>query len=873
MAVARKLAPRALGVVGVMFAALAATGCGRAQVPGDLVGGRAPDVMTFMTRGDRLGDGVVAAAGTAWDSELSAVFQSGGSAEWDLGAVRPVARAFLQGDNDDRYALLGSSDRKTWTVLWEAEPVKEPGLQARSTDGLAAQARFLRLEPRAGDGRYAVSELVVTAGRDGAWPPRLIERLGEPSDPAHPPLGRLVLLALAIAAAAFLIPWPTGAATRWWRDPVTWITAGLAAFMVVTAVGYAALHRHNLADDAYISLQYAKNWASGQGLVFNPGERVEGYTNFLWVALLAPLWPLSGHDPGLMTRASTWLALALAVAGLVLVGAVARRVFPRTPRPLSLLPVAFALLLVALDDAYLSYTVVFALENHLLVVCMLAGLALAVFRPRGWDWGLGVTFALVGMTRPDGLLWAATFFAAYALPVLLRRPAGPEAVSPRALLRTGVAFAALFGGYFLLRAWYFRELLPNTFHLKVGGTFAGLPRGFAYLRAYAAERAYLPVLSLLAVFFTRALWARWLLVHAVLHALYVAYVGGDFYAGHRFLMALTPNLALLAAVVLERAQRWAATSGRQRLVTAAALAACATLRWGTLRYGPYTTELHGWGVIVDNNVKYMQWVKEVARPAASMVVGDIGATGLFADVRVIDVFGVVDPQVARKHVPSFGTGKPGHEKMATREEQLASKPTYIKWGYVDDGIAPPGYYIFNDFPLHLRVEGLWVKDDLARGRTLPDNAWHMTAEELASWSRTGNAFATAPSLGPNLGQRYVNGQKGTLVNSFTARGGDDATGRLLSPPFPLVGDRMRLLVGGGRDPERLRVSLLVDDHRVFSETGGNWETLGRREWDIAPLRGKTARLEIVDDAKGAWGHILVDEVEQWVGEPNGTGKL
>ena len=40
-------------------------------------------------------------------------------------------------------------------------------------------------------------------------------------------------------------------------------------------------------DDAYISLVYSKNLVAGDGLVFNLGERVEGYTNFLWVMLLA----------------------------------------------------------------------------------------------------------------------------------------------------------------------------------------------------------------------------------------------------------------------------------------------------------------------------------------------------------------------------------------------------------------------------------------------------------------------------------------------------------------------------------------------------------------------------------------------------------
>jgi len=39
-----------------------------------------------------------------------------------------------------------------------------------------------------------------------------------------------------------------------------------------------------LCDDAYISFRYVRNFVEGRGLVFNPGERVEGYTNFLWGA-------------------------------------------------------------------------------------------------------------------------------------------------------------------------------------------------------------------------------------------------------------------------------------------------------------------------------------------------------------------------------------------------------------------------------------------------------------------------------------------------------------------------------------------------------------------------------------------------------------
>src|SRR5262249_25955425 len=44
-----------------------------------------------------------------------------------------------------------------------------------------------------------------------------------------------------------------------------------------------------LDDDMMISMRYARNLAEGHGLVWNPGERVEGYTNFLWTLVMAAL--------------------------------------------------------------------------------------------------------------------------------------------------------------------------------------------------------------------------------------------------------------------------------------------------------------------------------------------------------------------------------------------------------------------------------------------------------------------------------------------------------------------------------------------------------------------------------------------------------
>src|SRR4029434_7187421 len=67
-------------------------------------------------------------------------------------------------------------------------------------------------------------------------------------------------------------------------------------------------------DDAFITFRYAANLVAGHGLVFNPGERVEGYSNFLWTILIAAGLRL-GIDPVGASKALGAGFAVLAVAG------------------------------------------------------------------------------------------------------------------------------------------------------------------------------------------------------------------------------------------------------------------------------------------------------------------------------------------------------------------------------------------------------------------------------------------------------------------------------------------------------------------------------------------------------------------------------
>lgn len=132
------------------------------------------------------------------------------------------------------------------------------------------------------------------------------------------------------------------------------------------------------------------------------------------------------------------------------------------------------------------------------------------------------------------------------------------------------------------------------------------------------------------------------------------------------------------------------------------------------------------------------------------------------------------------------------------------------------------------------------------------------------WKTTGSAFGSCPAIGTHQGQMQVSGYKGKgLVNTYL--GGDDSTGTLTSPEFTLDRNSIHFLIGGGKNAASLRFDLLVDGKPVRSATGpndrpGGSEALRPAGWDVKEFQGKKAQIQIIDDAKGGWGHINVDHI-------------
>jgi uncharacterized protein (DUF608 family) len=129
-----------------------------------------------------------------------------------------------------------------------------------------------------------------------------------------------------------------------------------------------------------------------------------------------------------------------------------------------------------------------------------------------------------------------------------------------------------------------------------------------------------------------------------------------------------------------------------------------------------------------------------------------------------------------------------------------------------------------------------------------------------SWKATGAAFGDKPAAGTFPHQQQVSGFGGKyLVNSY--RGDDKLTGTLTSPEFTVRRPYISFCIGGGNHPGKACINLLVDGQIVRTATGKNNEKLEWDYWEVSELASKKARIEIIDQATGPWGHINIDDIQ------------
>jgi len=450
------------------------------------------------------------------------------------------------------------------------------------------------------------------------------------------------------------------------RDPATLVALGLVVIAVVHASRWSFL-----CDDAYISFRYAQNLAEHGELAFNtaPLERVEGYTNFAWVVLLA-LGAKLGIAP---ERSAAVLGMLAFVAILVLVAIVVQRSASEGPRRRWVPVVALAWL------AALPESVVWAsggLETALAVAFALGSIAL---------WGIDRhrTAALVAaaavLTRPDlalvlavwGTAWAITDGAAW----WRRRP------STRRVIEAAACVVVPLAVHLVWRRSYYGTWLPNTWAVKAHGAALRDTWGIAYVKAWSAAM-WLPYLAPTILLVRRGA-VPWLATTIAVVA-YGWSVGGDFMAYSRFYLMATVSLAIgtalgldvLAGMIERRSPRVAIAPMLLGVATAIALGVVADGRWHADRRKP-----EGWldgkweGVTTMHRFAEVgraagEWLGANVQPDTLISVGAAGAVPYASRLPTVDAFGLVDPVIATMSPPPLREGggvRPGHQLYAPAE--------------------------------------------------------------------------------------------------------------------------------------------------------------------------------------------------------------
>lgn len=505
------------------------------------------------------------------------------------------------------------------------------------------------------------------------------------------------------------------AAVRPRRAPalLPWVLLGAAAAGLVLH----ALFYPFVTDDAYISFRYSYNLAHHGELTFNPGDRVEGYTNFLWTVLLGGLFKL-GLRPEVTSRV---LGAAFGVAGLLLVYLMARLYRGGRATPWEAVP---ALLLAA--SAGFAVWCSGGLETQMFTGLGLAGMVLYLAEISGrvsgrWS---GFLFALSAMTRPEGVM----LFGLTALHLLASNLLGERRLRPaRAEIVWLLGFLLPFGLFFLWRYSYYGYPFPNTFYIKAAGASASALRwGLPYLGDFVRDNKLYVLLVLLPLFWPRTcragsqrsgegrkategrepgqsqpvpgepaaaglrprLFWSYLALIALPFTGYVVLVGGDFMSMGRFFVPLMPLVALFAAEALRESFE------RPRLLPLGRRTAERQLRpadaWRLSRWLPATALLVGlsiwnsaglyrenqklayyrWGLdtiaylrkFAADRVLVGRWMREHLPPDTYLAVGGAGAIVYSSRLRALDTFGLNDRYIAHQ-VPPSGD-RPGHTKSA-----------------------------------------------------------------------------------------------------------------------------------------------------------------------------------------------------------------
>jgi arabinofuranosyltransferase len=442
--------------------------------------------------------------------------------------------------------------------------------------------------------------------------------------------------------------------------------------LIIFILGLALLHtfvfRRYVTDDAFISFRYLENLLDGNGLVYNLGERVWGFTNFLWIALLAPGVGL-GIDPLLVSRI---LGVGFNAGTLILVVLFRLKTQDRP----GMWDLGAGLLLISngafllqglsgLETSFFTFLVVLTLFFYR---CFLDSRNLNLL-----IW-IGILAAVSTLTRPEGLFYFG-LFCVHILSEHRRLDFPPIRFLGRPLL----GFVPLVGGFVLSAYLYYGSLWPNSIDAKVGLSGEQVLRGLHYLKVFARGYPFSLFLVVLALVFIKktGILERFLIQLSFFIVVFNVVVGGDWMLGYRLFHALIPlSCLLLPFVFMSLEELLRAWKIKPFLLTLPLLGCGVLLNLSGSLYDNHVRRAAEESY-VHEGVVVGKWMRENLEPGALLATNTAGTIAYYSRLPIVDMMGLNDKVIAgRKDVPALWKGI----EKGDGAYVLSRRPDYIQLG-------------------------------------------------------------------------------------------------------------------------------------------------------------------------------------------------
>jgi hypothetical protein len=474
---------------------------------------------------------------------------------------------------------------------------------------------------------------------------------------------------------------------------------------------FIAVSNKFIQDDAFISFRYIKNFVDGHGLVFNIGEKVEGYTNLLWVLILSGLLSVNIG----IEEASQILSVLFGVVVLFATYKLSEsmrvndsiEVKKERKSDKNISEGYFDLIapIMLVFTSSFIFWAVSGMETTMFISFCLLGLYFYISgkNKNSFDYKYPLFFLLATLTRPEGLyFFGLVIVHKFIYSLINNKQTFLKDFFSANSIKTYLVYIMPVLAYFAVRYSYYGYLFPNTYYAKTGFSSAYLNAGIDYFTNFLNSYMVYGAMLVLPLFLFKRKEFRfevtlfYLIIFAFLA--YVISVGGDVLKQNRFFLPILPLIYILFAKFLTTMYLNLKMKSGQGIAfgTVSAIVAVLCFYYYSSQKEKLVSDIASENGLVEKMKITGTWFgnkqKELGRPL-NLAATTIGAVSYFAgsQVNVIDLLGLTDKEIAHnpKIIKEISENEIGWKERNYNADYVMSRdPDYI---YFSTGVKPSAY--------------------------------------------------------------------------------------------------------------------------------------------------------------------------------------